>query len=51
MAFAAEVRRAEGKVMKIETKIKIRYNNMNSQIDATMIILLTISISSTCFGR
>ena len=27
------------------------YNNINSRLDATMIILLTISISSTCFGR
>jgi len=26
-------------------------NNINSRLDATMIILLTISISSTCFGR
>ena len=24
---------------------------MNSQLNATVIILLTISISSTCFGR
>jgi len=28
-----------------------RYNNINSRLDATIIILLTISISSTCFGR
>jgi len=27
------------------------YNNINSQLDATIMILLTISISSTCFGR
>jgi len=27
------------------------YNNINSRLDATMIILLTISINSTCFGR
>ena len=27
------------------------YNNINSRLDATMIILLTISICSTCFGR
>jgi len=27
------------------------YNNINSQLDATIIILLIISISSTCFGR
>ena len=27
------------------------YNNINSQLDATIIILLMISISSTCFGR
>ena len=27
------------------------YNNINSQLDATVIILLIISISSTCFGR
>jgi len=27
------------------------YNNINSQLDATKIILLTISISSICFGR
>ena len=26
------------------------YNNINSQLDATIIILLIISISSTCFG-
>ena len=26
-------------------------NNINSQLDATIIILLIISISSTCFGR
>jgi len=28
-----------------------RCNNINSQLDATIIILLIISISSTCFGR
>jgi hypothetical protein len=28
-----------------------RYNNINSQLDATIIILLITSISSTCFGR
>jgi len=27
------------------------YNNIISQLDATIIILLMISISSTCFGR
>jgi len=27
------------------------YNKINSRLDATMIILLTISISSTYFGR
>jgi len=27
------------------------YNNINCPLDATIIILLTISISSTCFGR
>jgi len=27
------------------------YNNINSQLDATIINLLLISISSTCFGR
>jgi len=27
------------------------YNNINSQLDATIIILLIISISPTCFGR
>ena len=27
------------------------YNNINSQLDATIIILLIISMSSTCFGR
>ena len=27
------------------------YNNTNSQLDATIIMLLIISISSTCFGR
>jgi len=27
------------------------YNNINSQLDATIIILLIISISSACFGR
>jgi len=27
------------------------YNNMYSQLDATIIILLIISISSTYFGR
>ena len=27
------------------------YNSINSQLDATIIILLIISISSTCFGR
>ena len=27
------------------------YNNTNSQLDSTMIILLIMSISSTCFGR
>jgi len=26
-------------------------NNINSQLDAKIIILLTISITSTCFGR
>jgi len=26
------------------------YSNINSQLDATIIILLIISISSTCFG-
>jgi len=28
-----------------------RYCNIYSQLDATIIILLIISISSTCFGR
>jgi len=42
MAFAAEAHRAEGKVAKIEVKIKVKYNNINSQIDAKMVILLTI---------
>ena len=27
------------------------YNNINSQLDETIILLLIISISSTCFGR
>ena len=27
------------------------YNNTNNQLDATIIVLLIISISSTCFGR
>jgi len=27
------------------------YNNINSQVDATIIILLIMSIISTCFGR
>jgi len=27
------------------------YDNINSQLDATIIILLTVSVSSTCFGR
>jgi hypothetical protein len=27
------------------------FNNLNSRLDATIIILLTISISSTYFGR
>ena len=30
---------------------KVHYNNINSPLDATMVILLKISISSTCFGR
>ena len=27
------------------------YYNINSQLNATIVILLTISISPTCFGR
>jgi len=27
------------------------YNNINSQLDAIIIVLLIITISSTCFGR
>jgi hypothetical protein len=27
------------------------YNNINSQLDATITVSLIISISSTCFGR
>jgi len=44
---------------KIKCKIKVHvcvtvqhlYSNINSRLDAIMVILLTISISSTCFGR
>jgi len=35
-AFAAEAHRAEGRVAKIEVKIKIKYNNIISRPDATM---------------
>ena len=31
--------------------IRIMYNNINSRLDATIIILRITSISSTCFGR
>jgi len=34
--------------MKVNTYF---HNNTNNQLDATMIILLIISISATCFGR
>jgi len=27
------------------------YNNINNQLDAIIILLLTMPISSTCFGR
>ena len=33
------------------SKYKIPYNFINSQLEATIIILKIISISSTCFGR
>ena len=29
----------------------VKYNNINSQLDATIIVLLIISIILTCFGR
>ena len=29
----------------------VSYNNINSQLDAKIIILLIISMSSTCLGR
>ena len=36
--------------MQPRRQTQLYYNNINSQLDATIIVLLIISISSTCFG-
>jgi len=38
-------------VSTIHNAVRHVYNNINSQLDATVIILLIISITSACFGR
>jgi len=42
---------SEGEFLCVLRNALTRYNNTNSQPDATIIILLIISNSSTCFGR
>ena len=51
LTVGTHVARATLALVPILCRVNTCHNNINSQLDATVIILLTISISSTCFGR
>jgi hypothetical protein len=49
--FASAPRKKMSEIRNVSSRATKQFNNINSQLDATIIILLIISISSTCFGR